>query len=401
MPNGVLCTFLAPPFLASDVASSCARRCGPDRAAAIRHLRRVGPRPAPPRRPGLLAGGVRRRDLLFGDAEFFGSTGGVKLNRPIVGWPPPRRATVTGWSPSDGGIFAFGDAAFFGSTGGISSTSRSSAWPRRPSGKGYWLVASDGGIFAFGDAAFLGSTGGIKLNQPIVGMASTTHGQGLLAGGLRRRDLLLRRRRLPRLDRRVKLNQPIVGHGGHAVGQGLLAGRRRRGIFAFGDAVALGAATALRSVAAMAPTTSGAGYWAVGADGALATFGYAVDLGHPTGALTKPIVGMAVLPPRGPPDSTTSPTSNDVSSSSTPPPATAPPVPPAPAIQYPLFLSSPSPARTARRPRSTTTPAIPSGMPTSRPATWPTGRTPGTPRSSVRWPGLATGFSSAGSSSRG
>ena len=30
----------------------------------------------------------------------------------------------------------------------------------------------------FGDAAFYGSTGAIRLNQPIVGMASTTTGRG-------------------------------------------------------------------------------------------------------------------------------------------------------------------------------------------------------------------------------
>ena len=67
---------------------------------------------------------------------------------------------------------------------------------------GYWLVASDGGIFAFGDAGFFGSTGAMQLNQPIVGHGGHADRQGLLAGGLRRRDLRLRRRRLLRLDRR-------------------------------------------------------------------------------------------------------------------------------------------------------------------------------------------------------
>ena len=57
---------------------------------------------------------------------------------------------------------------------------------------GYWLVASDGGIFAFGDAAFYGSTGSLKLNKPIVGMAADARRPGLLARGLRRRDLRLR-----------------------------------------------------------------------------------------------------------------------------------------------------------------------------------------------------------------
>ena len=43
-------------------------------------------------------------------------------------------------------------------------------------GAGYWLSATDGGIFSFGDAQFYGSTGNIKLNQPIVGMASSPTG---------------------------------------------------------------------------------------------------------------------------------------------------------------------------------------------------------------------------------
>ena len=49
---------------------------------------------------------------------------------------------------------------------------------RGADGRCYWLVASDGGIFSFGDAGFHGSTGAIKLNKPIMGMASTHHGDG-------------------------------------------------------------------------------------------------------------------------------------------------------------------------------------------------------------------------------
>ena len=67
-------------------------------------------------------------------------------------------------------------------------------------------------------------------------------------------------------------------------------------VFPYGDAAALGSASALRSVAALASTPTGAGYWAVGADGSLAAFGDAADLGRPTGQLAKPIVGMAVVP---------------------------------------------------------------------------------------------------------
>ncbi len=111
-------------------------------------------------------------------------------------------ATPTGkgyWlCASDGGIFAYGDAKFHGSTGNIRLNKPIVAMAATPSGKGYWLCASDGGIFAYGDAKFFGSTGAIRLNKPIVAMAATEDGQGLLALRERRRDLQLRRRQVPR-----------------------------------------------------------------------------------------------------------------------------------------------------------------------------------------------------------
>ena len=67
----------------------------------------------------------------------------------------------------DGGIFAY-KAPFWGSTGSIKLTKPIVGMAATPSGKGYWLVASDGGMFAFGDAGFYGSTGAIKHNKPIV-----------------------------------------------------------------------------------------------------------------------------------------------------------------------------------------------------------------------------------------
>ena len=145
--------------------------------------------------------------------RFYGSTGGIRLNDPIVGMAATPDGKGYWLVASDGGIFTFGDAGFYGSTGGITSTSPSSAWPppptagatgswrptaasspsatpastaRRaactstspivgmaatPDGEGYWLVASDGGIFTFGDAGFYGSAGSLRLNEPIVGMA--------------------------------------------------------------------------------------------------------------------------------------------------------------------------------------------------------------------------------------
>ena len=79
---------------------------------------------------------------------------------------------------ADGGIFSFGDADFFGSTGSLHLNTPIVGMAPTPDGRGYWLVASDGGIFSFGDALFYGSTGSLRLNQPVVGMSATQSGHG-------------------------------------------------------------------------------------------------------------------------------------------------------------------------------------------------------------------------------
>ncbi len=114
----------------------------------------------------------------FGNARFFGSTGGLTLNKPIVGMAPTPDGQGYWLVASDGGVFSFGDATFYGSTGKLTLNKPIVGMAATPDGKGYWLVASDGGIFAFGDATFYGSTGKLTLNKPIVGMVPTPNGKG-------------------------------------------------------------------------------------------------------------------------------------------------------------------------------------------------------------------------------
>ncbi len=114
----------------------------------------------------------------FGDAQFYGSMGGVKLNQPIVGMA----ATPTGrgyWLVArDGGIFSFGDARFAGSTGSIRLNQPIVAMAATPTGRGYWFVARDGGIFSFGDARFFGSMGSNPPGFGVTGMAALPDGRG-------------------------------------------------------------------------------------------------------------------------------------------------------------------------------------------------------------------------------
>ncbi len=197
----------------------------------------------------------------FGDAGFYGSTGGQHLNAPVVGMA----ATPDGrgyWEvASDGGIFTFGDAGFYGSTGGQHLNAPVVAMAATPDGGGYWEVASDGGIFTFGDAGFYGSTGGQHLNAPVVAMAATPDGGGYWE---------------------------VASDGG---------------IFTFGDAGFYGSTGGQHlnaPVVAMAATPDGGGYWEVASDGGIFTFGDAGFYGSTGGQhLNAPVVAMAATPDGG------------------------------------------------------------------------------------------------------
>jgi hypothetical protein len=190
----------------------------------------------------------------FGDAAFYGSTGAIKLNKPIVGMAPTTSGKGYWLVASDGGIFSFGDAGFYGSTGAIKLNKPIVGMAPTTSGKGYWLVASDGGVFTFGDAGFFGS--GQPSGKAIVAMAPTASGRGYWQAA--------------------------------ATGE----------VLAFGDAAELGSARVNIPVVGMARTASGNGFWLVAGDGGIFSFGDARFLGS-TGniRLNQPIVGLGVPTP--------------------------------------------------------------------------------------------------------
>jgi SpoIID/LytB domain protein len=199
----------------------------------------------------------------FGNASFYGSMGGIKLNQPVVGMSATHDAAGYWEVASDGGIFAFGDATYHGSVPGVLQPGQVLNKPveglaTTPDGGGYWLVASDGGIFAFGDAKFYGSTGSITLNKPIVGMVPTHDGGGYW----------------------------LVASDG--------------GVFAFGDAGfygSLGGHPPASPVVGVAPTPDGGGYWMLEANGTVVPFGDAPALqisseSPPFGLANSPMSAM-------------------------------------------------------------------------------------------------------------
>jgi len=80
---------------------------------------------------------------------------------------------------SDGGVFVFG-GGFYGSLPGLGiKVNNVIGMVGSTTGHGYYLVGSDGGVFSFGDVSFAGSLPGlgIKVNN-IVGIVSTGTGKG-------------------------------------------------------------------------------------------------------------------------------------------------------------------------------------------------------------------------------
>jgi PKD repeat protein len=192
----------------------------------------------------------------FGSAGFHGSTGGLPLQRPVVGISPTADRQGYWLVGSDGGVFAFGDAGYFGSLPGLGfapagAAGRSAlsapivAMVPSSDGGGYFMVASDGGVFAFGDARFAGSCPGIGgCSGPAVAVMPDSSGNGYWL---------------------------VTGTGD---------------VYAFGDAPYLGAPPVRFAwVTSAVRTPDGGGYWILYGDGRLSGFGDAGRFGDPQGAL--------------------------------------------------------------------------------------------------------------------
>ncbi|HTU39262.1 MAG TPA: hypothetical protein VMF35_14790 [Acidimicrobiales bacterium] len=189
----------------------------------------------------------------FGSSTFYGSTGNLALQRPVVGIVPTADRGGYWLDASDGGVFAFGDTQFYGSIPGLGLNPAGSRLPNSlnapivgmvPSvdDRGYFMVASDGGVFAFGDARFAGSCPGI----------------GGCAGSA------------------VAVMPDHSGNGYWLV-------TSTGNVYTFGDAPYFGAPERGTVTSALA-TPDGQGYWVLLADGEVLSYGDAARLGSPSSA---------------------------------------------------------------------------------------------------------------------
>ena len=239
----------------------------------------------------------------FGAAQFFGSTGDIRLNAPIVGMEATPFPEGYWLVANDGGIFTFGSAGFFGSTGNLRLNRPIVGMSAHPHGLGYWLVASDGGIFTFGDSQFFGSTGDIRLNQPIVGMAATPSGKGYWMVATDGGIFTFGDAQFFGSTGDIRLNRPIVGMEPTPSGNGYWLVASDGGIFTFGDATFMGSTGDIRlnqPIVGMARSRTGNGYQLVATDGGIFNFGNSTFFGS-TGSmrLNQPILAMAIRPSLG------------------------------------------------------------------------------------------------------
>ena len=253
------------------------------------------PPPQPP--PGYWQVASDGGIFTFGGAQFYGSTGSIKLNQPVVGMAatPDRRGY---WLvASDGGIFAYGDAQFYGSTGSMVLNKPILGMIPTHDGGGYWLIARDGGVFAFGDAPFLGSTGGNAPPYPITAAAP-----GFLSGGYWMVDSNGQVFNFGDAPAEGSLASAPNGYTVSGIApthddHGYWLSSWNGNVAGFGDAAGYGSmyGTNLNApIVGITATRDGAGYWLQGSDGGIFTFGDAPFLGSMGGHhLNAPVVGIA------------------------------------------------------------------------------------------------------------
>ena len=221
----------------------------------------------------------------FGSAQFYGSTGALHLNRPVVGITPTTDRGGYWLDASDGGIFSFGDAGFYGSIPGLGISPAGSGAPHSlnapivgmvPSadGNGYFMVGADGGVFTFGDAHFEGSCpaiGGCPGGAAVsVIPDSTGNGYWLVTagGGV-----------TPFGDAPALGTGPggVVSAARSADGGGYYLLYPNGVVYAFGDAVNYGSAAGevggAYPAATIFTTADGGGYWIVSSNGSVVTEG--------------------------------------------------------------------------------------------------------------------------------
>jgi hypothetical protein len=246
----------------------------------------------------------------FGNAQFYGSTGNLVLQRPVVGIVATRDRGGYWLDASDGGVFSFGDTQFYGSIPGLGLHPAGSGLAHSLNAPivgmvashdqgGYFMVASDGGVFAFGDAHFAGSCPGIGgCAGAAVAVMPDASGNGYWL--VTQTGHVYAFGDAPFLGAPGPQSSPITSATPTPSGHGYYVLDADGHVFAYGDAngglgnVAAGATGGNNPASAIFTTSDGGGYWVSDALGKVFTFGDAPNHGDMSGThLNGPIIAAS------------------------------------------------------------------------------------------------------------
>ena len=314
VPDGTV-SASAPPHSAGTVGITVTTPGGTSQLSSADQFTYVAPAPPPTPTPpapsvptsthGYWLVGSDGGIFTFGSAQFYGSTGSLALQRPVVGIVPTKDDGGYWLDASDGGVFSFGDTQFYGSIPGLGLRPAGSGLPNSlnapivgmvPSNDdgGYFMVASDGGVFAFGDAHFAGSCPGIGgCSGAAVAVLPDASGNGYW--------LVTQTGNVYTFG-----DAPYDGAPGNTGSSVTSAVRTPNGggywiltangtVYNYGDAGsygdAVGAVGGLNPATAIFTTSDGGGYWIADADGAVGQYGDAPNDGNIYGThLNGPII---------------------------------------------------------------------------------------------------------------
>jgi hypothetical protein len=238
--------------------------------------------------------GDKPEQIVFGAGHPIGAPGPGPVPPPNPGPLPPFVSEGYDLMSADGVLRSYGDAYNYGPSAPLTLNQPVVGVAGTTDGNGYWEAARDGGVFTAGTALFYGSMGGKPLDQPVVGIASTdtqggywevasdggifAFGDAAFYGSMGGKPL----------------DHPVVGMATTPDGLGYWLVASDGGVFSFGDAAfygSMGGKPLNAPVVAAASAPDGQGYWLFASDGGVFTFGSASFEGSLGGKpLTSPIV---------------------------------------------------------------------------------------------------------------
>jgi len=222
---------------------------------------------------------------------------GHPLDDPSPAPPGPLPAPASyDVATADGVVSSFGTAYNYGPSTPPTLAAPVVGLASTTDGNGYWEASADGGVFAYGSAPFHGSMAGTALARPVTGIAGTEDQDGYWLVGSDGGVFAFGSAGFQGSMGGAALRAPVVGMAAMTGGDGYWLVGSDGGVFAFGSAGyygSMGGRALNAPVVGMAPTNDGRGYWLVASDGGVFAFGDAAFHGSMGGShLDAPVVAL-------------------------------------------------------------------------------------------------------------